>query len=39
MSVLNIWGKTAVNWGRRALDLDVMEIMIVGCKNDELKII
>ena len=37
MSVLNIWGGTAGNWGRRALDLDEMEIMIVGCKNDELK--
>lgn len=35
MSVLNIWGGTAGNWGRRNLELDEMEIMIVGCKIDE----
>jgi hypothetical protein len=35
MSVLNIWGGTAGNWGRRALDLDEMEIMIVACKTAE----
>jgi SAM-dependent methyltransferase len=35
MSVLNIWGGTAGNWGRRTLDLDEMEIMIVACKTGE----
>jgi hypothetical protein len=35
MTVLNIWGGTAGNWGRRSLDLDEMEIMIVGCKTAE----
>lgn len=35
VSVLNIWGGTAGNWGRRDLDLDEMEIMIVGCKTGE----
>ena len=35
MSVLNIWGGTAGNWGRRTLDLDEMEIMIVACKTVE----
>ena len=35
MSVLNIWGGTAGNWGRRTLDLDEMEIMIVACKTAE----
>jgi len=29
MSVLNMWGGTAGNWGRRPLDLDEIEIMIV----------
>lgn len=32
MSVLNIWGGTAGNWGRRTIDLDEMEIMVVACK-------
>jgi len=32
MSVVHIWGGTAGNWGRRPLDLDEMEIMIVACK-------
>ena len=32
MPVLNIWGGTAGNWGRRAIDLDEMEIMIVASK-------
>lgn len=32
MSVLNIWGGTAGNWGRRPLDLDEIEIMIVAGK-------
>jgi len=35
MSVLNIWGGTAGNWGRRSLDLDEIEIMIVACKTAE----
>ena len=35
MSVLNIWGGTAGNWGRRTLDLDEMEIMIVARKTGE----
>ena len=35
MSVLNIWGGTAGNWGRRTLDLDEMEIMVVACKTGE----
>ncbi len=29
MSVLNTWGGTAGNWGRRPVDLDEMEIMVV----------
>jgi len=32
MSVLNIWGGTAGNWGRRTLDLDEIEVMIVARK-------
>jgi len=32
MSVLNMWGGTAGNWGRRTLDLDEIEIMIVASK-------
>lgn len=32
MSVLNMWGGTAGNWGRRTLDLDEIEIMIVARK-------
>lgn len=35
VSVLNMWGGTAGNWGRRLLDLDEFEIMIVGCKTGE----
>ena len=35
MSVLNIWGGTAGNWGRRIIDLDEMEIMIVARKTAE----
>jgi SAM-dependent methyltransferase len=35
MTVLNLWGGTAGNWGRRALDLDEIEIMIVARKTDE----
>jgi SAM-dependent methyltransferase len=32
MSILNIWGGTAGNWGRRPIDLDEMEIMVVASK-------
>jgi len=35
MSVLNVWGGTAGNWGRRPLDLDEIEIMIVARKAAE----
>ncbi len=35
MSVINIWGGTAGNWGRRPVDLDKMEIMVVACKTGE----
>lgn len=30
LEVRNIWGGTAGNWGRRTIDLDEYEIMIVG---------
>ncbi len=35
LSVLNMWGGTAGNWGRRTLDLDEIEIMIVAQKTAE----
>lgn len=35
MSVLNTWGGTAGSWGRRPLDLDEMEILIVAQKMGE----
>jgi SAM-dependent methyltransferase len=35
MSVISMWGGTAGNWGRRALDLDEIEIMIVARKTAE----
>ena len=35
MSVLHLWGGTAGNWGRRTLDLDEMEIMVVARKTAE----
>lgn len=35
LSVLHTWGGTAGNWGRRSLDLDEMEIMVVACKTAE----
>jgi SAM-dependent methyltransferase len=35
MSVLNMWGGTAGNWGRRKIDLDEIEIMIVARKAAE----
>ena len=37
MSVLNTWGGTAGNWRRETLDLDEMEIMVVGRKTGEWK--
>ena len=33
--VKNIWGGTAGNWGRRKVDLDEIEIMIVATKTNE----
>ena len=35
MSVVNLWGGTAGNWGRRSLDLDEIEIMVVARKAAE----
>jgi len=35
LTVLNLWGGTAGNWGRRPLDLDEIEIMLVACKASE----
>ena len=35
LSVVNIWGETPGNWGRRTLDLDEIEIMIVARKTGE----
>ena len=35
LSVLDMWGGTAGSWGRRPLDLDEMEIMIVARKTGE----
>ena len=35
MRVLNIWGGTAGNWGRRPIDLDEIEIMVIAQKNGE----
>jgi hypothetical protein len=35
MSVVSMWGGTAGNWGRRILDLDELEIMLVACKTGE----
>jgi len=32
----NIWGGTAGNWGRRPVDLDEMEIMVLACKAPDL---
>jgi len=32
LSVLNIWGGTAGSWGRRTINPDEIEIMIVACK-------
>lgn len=35
MAVLNVWGGTAGNWGKRPLDLDEIEIMVVARKAAE----
>ena len=35
MSVVGMWGGTAGNWGRRPLDLDEIEIMVVAKKTAE----
>ena len=35
MSVLDIWGGTAGNWGRRSIDLDEVEIMVVAYRTAE----
>ncbi len=35
MAVVSVWGGTAGNWGRRPLDLDEFEIMIVARKAAE----
>jgi hypothetical protein len=32
LSVTDMWGGTAGNWGRRLLDLDEIEIMVVAWK-------
>jgi NAD(P)H dehydrogenase (quinone) len=32
LTVLHLWGGTAGNWGRRSLDLDEMEIMVVAAR-------
>lgn len=37
LHVLNIWGGTAGNWGRRPVDLDEMEIMVLACKAPDLR--
>jgi len=35
LTVVSMWGGTAGNWGRRPLDLDEMEIMLVARKTHE----
>jgi SAM-dependent methyltransferase len=35
LSLLHLWGGTAGNWGRRPLDLDEMEIMVVAKREAE----
>jgi SAM-dependent methyltransferase len=35
LSVTDMWGGTAGNWGRRGLDLDEIEIMVVARKSSE----
>lgn len=34
LNVLNLWGGTAGNWGRRPIDLDEIEIMVVARRAD-----
>lgn len=34
LTVQNIWGGTAGNWGRRKIELDEIEIMVVARKSD-----
>ena len=33
LTIVHIWGGTAGNWGRRQVELDEMEIMVVGRKD------
>lgn len=35
LSVVNLWGGTAGNWGRRPLDLDEYELMVVATRTGE----
>ena len=35
LRVRDIWGGTAGNWGRRSIDLDEIEIMVVARKVSE----
>ena len=35
IEVTDVWGGTAGNWGKRAIDLDEIEIMVVGVKRAE----
>jgi SAM-dependent methyltransferase len=35
LSVISMWGGTAGNWGRRGIDLDEIEIMVVARKTAE----
>ena len=35
LTVLNMWGGTAGNWGHRQLDLDEIEIMLVASKTGD----
>jgi hypothetical protein len=39
MPILSMWGGTAGNWGRRMIDLDEIEIMIVARKTEEQSIV
>jgi len=39
LAVLNIWGGTAGNWGRRAIQLDEIEIMVVAQKEADPSIV
>jgi hypothetical protein len=35
LPVVHLWGGTAGNWGRRSLDLDEYEIMVVATRTAE----